>query len=171
MARSYKKMRDSNRRNSKSTTIRALKKTSRIATHSCVFLYNFGPNWRAFRHRVWRLYELCMLGYHWRRWADTNRKGMSRSSERLGRLWLLLAEEAEALLLVFLTLAGAGVARQGDGGRERVSAAGRRRALVTGRDLWFLRGRRAAARVLNGLDPCVHLLLQTPHSSSVIFRN
>lgn len=72
-------------------------------------------------------------------------KGMSRSSERLGCLLFLLAEEAEALLLVlllvFLTLAGAGVARQGDGGRERVSAAGGRRALIAGRDLRFLGGR------------------------------
>lgn len=82
-----------------------------------------------------------------------------------GRLLLLLAEETEALLfvllLVFLALAGAGFGRQGDGCRERVGAAGGGRALVARRDLGFLGGRGAAAGVLDGLNPCVHLLLQT----------
>lgn len=78
-------------------------------------------------------------------------------------LLLLLAEETEALLLVlllvFVSFPGTGLAGHADGGRECVSAAGRRCALVTRRRLRFLRGRRAAAGVLDGLNPCVHLLI------------
>lgn len=104
-----------------------------------------------------------MLEYH-SRWTDTNEKKEKQGKKKRKKkeeimkdgggggegtecfrcygnrpLLLLLAEKAEAFLLVFLLvflpLARAGLGREGDGCRERLGAAGHGSALVTGGDL------------------------------------
>lgn len=68
---------------------------------------------------------------------------------------LLFAEETEALLLVLLPLAGAGLCEWVDGGGQGVCAARGGSAVAAGDHLGAVRGRSTRDR----LDPGIHLLL------------
>lgn len=71
-------------------------------------------------------------------------------------LLLLLAEQAEAFLLVLVPLPRTGLGGERHAGRQRLSAVGGRRAGVAALELGAIRG----TGVQDGLDPGAHLVLQ-----------
>lgn len=96
--------------------------------------------------------------------ASEHLGGFAKAPRRRALL-LLLAEQAEALLLVFvfvlLALSGARLGGERDGGRQRVSTPGGRRAGAAALDVRAVCG----AGVQDGLDPGTHLLLRRHVSS------
>lgn len=96
--------------------------------------------------------------------ASEHLGGFAKAPRRRALL-LLLAEQAEALLLVFvfvlLALSGARLGGERDGGRQRVSTPGDRRAGAAALDVRAVCG----AGVQDGLDPGTHLLLRRHVSS------
>lgn len=94
--------------------------------------------------------------------ASEHLGGFAKAPRRRALL-LLFAEQAEALLLVFvlLALSGARLGGERDGGRQRVSMPGGRRAGAAALDVRAVCG----AGVQDGLDPGTHLLLRRHVSS------